>query len=67
MVVLELEEGSNTRLLIDNDWQDQACVELCRSIKVDLAEKTCKICHWFSISLDLSAKTVDLLGGKITN
>ena len=60
MVVLELEEGSSARLLVNDDWQDQAGIQLSRCIEVDLAKKACKICYRLSIALNLSPQAINL-------
>ena len=67
VVVLELEEGSSARLLVNDDWQDQAGIQLSRCIEVDLAKQAREICYRLGIALDLSPQAVDLLERDMNN
>ena len=60
VIVLELEEAGGTGLLVDDDRQDQAGVQLGRRIEVDLSEEPTEAGDGARVPLHLLPEAVDL-------
>lgn len=60
MVVLELEEGSDSAVLVNNYRQNETCAQLGRRVEVDLPKERCQVVDGFCVALHLSPQAVDL-------